>query len=129
MSDVKEFHRKRIMFAYINNQFVEFINDDRNHLTALKEDYHISDEEFKHIIRGYYLNNEIYIYQGFDFAPVPIHKYPVEMMDDLIGIADEHAEEHDSVEIFNGLKIGRIGEQWKPTQLIGICKNKDIQYQ
>lgn len=129
MSDVKEFHRKRIMFAYINNQFVEFINDDRDHLTALKEDYHISNDEFKHIIRGYYLNNGVFIYKDFDFEPVPIYEYPVGMMDDLIGIVNEYAtEKHISVKIFNGLKIGRIGEPWKPVQLIGIYENSEIHY-
>ena len=117
-NSVEKFHRSRVMFALVNGKLEVATHDARGHHEWLTEDYGISDKEFGRIPRGYIKDNKVQLYKGLAFAKI-------EEKDELNLIIDEIAryisnEAYSGVyTIYNGVEVGKPGEEWKPQEICG----------
>lgn len=106
------FHKSRVAFAELPDGRVVTLQDDpREHRDWLREDYGINAEDFELLIRGYTKDNKVIFYKGMEFKPVNDKQHIFEIVD----ILGEIAENKD---IYDGVIIGAIGEEWKPMNKI-----------
>lgn len=121
-----EFHKKRYPFIWINGKltFNDNMNDDRDHQHWVCEDYGISVEEFEKSPRGYMLPGRIQLFIGSDFSCIPLHQIEFDDIDHLISV-HKSLYPDTAYQIFNGVKVGKIGEIWPPIEeLIVSVENK-----
>ena len=116
-----KFHLKRYAFVIINGQVVynDNQNDDRDHQHWLLEDYGISIEQFEKLPRGYMMEDRIQFFVGSSFKPIEDTK----LIDSVItSLVDRHINKYGrtKVGIYNGVRVGNIGEIWKPIHVINI---------
>lgn len=115
--EVEKFHKSRIAFAFLNDgQCVINVNDVREHKVYLKEDFGISFEEFEHLIRGFIKLGRIVFYRTLAFFP--IENITKETLSIVSGKALEFFGSGE-YEIWNGLEIGQLGQEWEPIHRIG----------
>lgn len=111
---VDEFHKSRIAFAILNDGRCAInVNDVREHKIYLKEDFGISFEEFENLVRGFIKPGRIVFYKTLGFIPIET------ISEEILSIVSEKALEFfgsGEYEIWNGLEIGKLGEEWKPIQ-------------
>lgn len=114
------FHRKRYAFAWINGKitFNDNINDDRDHQHWLCEDYSLSVEDWEKTPRGYMLPDRIQLFIGSKFEQLNTNKIS---MGDFNTLLKVHGKRYNtlSVTVYNGVKIGKIGEVWEPIEKLG----------
>lgn len=114
------FHRSRYPFAWVNGQLVfnDKLNDDRDHQHWLCEDYGLTVEQWEVTPRGYMLPDRIQLFIGSSFAPLDTNSIRV---DDFVTLLHKHKEKYNSykVAVFNGVKVGKIGEVWEPIDKLG----------
>ena len=92
------------------------INDAREHKVYLKDDFGISFEEFEHLTRGYIKPGRLVFYTSLNFLPVK------DISEEMVNLLTEKALEFfgpGKYEIWNGLKIGRLGEEWEAIEIKG----------
>ena len=110
------FHKSRLAFAYVN-ETLKFnrLNDGRDHQHWLLQDFGISAKDFEGIPRGYIRPGRIQFFQGSDFR---VTDYSVFKLDILL---DKYQEFFGSgnIEVCNGVHIGKVGDVWKPIDIIG----------
>ncbi len=115
---VEEFHKSRIAFAFLNDGSCAInIKDVREHKIYLQEDFGISFDEFENLTRGYIKPGRIVFYKTSEFAPIE------NITEKVLSVISEKALEFfgpGKYEIWNGLKIGNLGEEWKPIQRKGF---------
>lgn len=115
---VEEFHKSRIAFAFLNDGSCAInIKDVREHKIYLQEDFGISSDEFENLTRGYIKPGRIVFYKTSEFAPIE------NITEKVLSVISEKALEFfgpGKYEIWNGLKIGNLGEEWKPIQRKGF---------
>lgn len=111
----EEFHKKRYSFIWINRKltFNDNMNDDRDHQHWVCEDYGISVEEFEILPRGYILPGRIQLFIGSDFSSIPLHQIEFDDIAHLISVY-ETLYPDTAYRVFNGVKVGRVGEIWPP---------------
>lgn len=116
----KEFHKGRIGFAFIDNNIQLLINDERDHIQWLREDFGIHTiKSFDKIVRGYIRENKIYIYKTTSFVPVDKSEITPEMINVLYNISRLVVQNASKVYYFyNGLEVGKIGEIWSPIETL-----------
>lgn len=116
-SAVDEFHKSRIAFAFLSDGRCAInINDAREHKIYLKDDFSISFEEFEHLTRGYIKPGRLVFYTSLNFLPVK------DISEEMVNLLTEKALEFfgpGKYEIWNGLKIGRLGEEWEAIEIKG----------
>ncbi len=116
-SAVNEFHKSRIAFAFFSDGRCAInINDAREHKVYLKDDFGISFEEFEHLTRGYIKPGRLVFYTSLNFLPVK------DISEEMVNLLTEKALEFfgpGKYEIWNGLKIGRLGEEWEAIEIKG----------
>lgn len=114
------FHRRRLAFAWVNGQltFNTNENDDRDHQHWLLEDFGISVEEWETLPRGYMMEDRIQLFIGSDFRPLDTSIISVTDFNNLL---HTHATRYnsESVKVYNGVKIGKVGEIWPPMECLG----------
>ena len=115
---VEEFHKSRIAFAFLNDGNCAInIKDVREHKIYLQEDFGISFDEFENLTRGYIKPGRIVFYKTSEFIPIE------NITEKVLSVISEKALEFfgpGKYEIWNGLKIGKPGEEWKPIQRKGF---------
>lgn len=115
---VEEFHKSRIAFAFLNDGNCAInIKDVREHKIYLQEDFGISFDEFENLTRGYIKPGRIVFYKTSEFIPIE------NITEKVLSVISEKALEFfgpGKYEIWNGLKIGNLGEEWKPIQRKGF---------
>ena len=120
----EEFHKSRIAFIYVDGkiQYNEDKEDDRDHMHWVMEDYGISCNEFENSKRGYISNGRIFLYRGSDFAEIELSEISLQYLVDLI---DKHNQYFDgeTILVYSGMNIGKVGEIWKPLSCILIIEN------
>lgn len=123
-SKAAKFHKSRIAFIYVNGQiqYNEDDEDDRDHMHWAMADYDISYDEFEKAKRGYISKGKIFFYQGSDFSKVEIEEISLQ---DLVDLIDKHNQyfNNETILVYSGMKIGKVGEIWKPLSCILIIKN------
>lgn len=114
----KRYHISRIAFAFVYGELELLINDERDHMQWLREDFSIKDKAiFDSIVRGYIKCNEIYLYKTSNFYPIENSELTLDMIHSLLNIARVKSNnEYKSYIFYNGVKVGKIGEQWKPIE-------------
>ena len=115
---VDEFHKSRIAFAFLDDGRCAInVKDVREHKIYLQEDFGISFDEFENLTRGYIKPGRIVFYKTSEFAPIE------NITEKVLSVISEKALEFfgpGKYEIWNGLKIGKPGEEWKPIQRKGF---------
>lgn len=132
----EKFHMTRCLFGWVNGELtiVDDPEDDRDHQHWMLEDYGISPEEFENINRGYMLPFRIQLFVGSDFRPIDLNTISAK---DISTLIEFHKTKYRNqiVEIFNGVKVGKVGEIWDPIERIFAVANgietidEDITYQ
>lgn len=116
--EVGTFHKSRIAFAILSDgKCAVNIKDIREHRVYLQEDFGISFEEFENLVRGYIKPGRIVFYKTSGFYPID------NISEKILSIVSEKALEFfgsGKYEIWNGLKIGKFGEEWQPIQKHGF---------
>lgn len=114
---IEKFHKSRIAFAFLNDgRCVINVNDVKEHKVCLKEDFGISFEEFEHLNRGYIKPGRIVFYKTLAFVPIEnitkkLFRLYLKKALELFGSGE--------YEIWNGLEIGPLGQEWEPIHRIG----------
>ena len=115
---VEEFHKSRIAFAFLNDGSCAInIKDVREHKIYLQEDFGISFDEFENLTREFIKPGRIVFYKTSEFIPIE------SITEKVLSIVSEKALEFfgsGKYEIWNGLKIGKPGEEWEPIQKKGF---------
>ncbi len=115
---VDEFHKSRIAFAFLDDGRCAInVKDVREHKIYLQEDFGISFDEFENLTRGYIKPGRIVFYKTLEFVPIE------SITEEVLSIVSEKALEFfgsGKYEIWNGLKIGKPGEEWEPIQRKGF---------
>lgn len=119
----EQFHLSRAMFAILpSGEFVSLNSDARGHKEWLAKDYGISDEQFETIVRGYVKGSQIIGYKGSDF------KHDQEVVDamtlhlkDIIRLLPPITT---VVNLYSGVTVGEVGEEWQPQHLIDTLEIK-----
>lgn len=112
------FHKHRVMFAWMpNGELVvhDDPNDDRDHQHWLLEEYDISPQQFESINRGYLLPYRVQLFIGSTFSPID----PSDIkLSDILKLVNMCADKYKSgsVAVFNGVKVGKVGEIWEPIE-------------
>lgn len=116
---VASFHKSRIAFVFLNDeQCVININDQREHRVYLQEEYNISTPEFEQLNRGYIKAGKIVFYKTSSFNK--IDNISPTMLKSVLQIAKQYYG-LGKYEIWNGLKIGKIGEEWNtPLEIVSV---------
>lgn len=118
-----DFHKSRLIFAWIHGKltFNENENDARSHFEWLTQDFDITACEFEKIPRGYMTSDRIQLFIGSDFRPLSSEELKKITATDLINIKDEFFKVYGDKEvvIYNGVKVGEIGEVWEPIYKLG----------
>lgn len=118
--EAEEFHKKRYAFAWINGKltFNDNENDDRDHQHWLLDDYGVTPEQWEKLPRGYMLPDRIQLFIGSTFSAVPTDLISVTDFAELIS---KHHTRYNSkeVKVYNGVKIGKVGEVWEPITCLG----------
>lgn len=119
----EKFHKSRIAFAWVNGELVLNDNDedDRDHQHWLMEDYGISIEEFEKLPRGYMIRDKIQLFTGSTFARIEDKDLRLPMAD-ILRLRDIYKKKFPnsvSVWIYNGVRVGKVGEIWIPIEGIG----------
>lgn len=124
MSKAADFHKNRIAFAFVNKKIVfnTDSNDDRDHMHWIMEDYNLTQSEFETLNRGYISEGKIFLHKGTSFDKVMLNDISLE---DIVQLIDKHNDffSRETILVYNGMKIGKIGEIWKPLSCIFIIKN------
>lgn len=120
----EKFNLIRKRFVYINKKMILIDNDSRDTEEILRKDYKISYYEFSRCIRGYFLENKLYIYYGYTYMPVPITELPDSFFEILKSFIERNTDE--MVEIYNGLIIGEHCSFWEPVYKLAVYQNHDI---
>ena len=114
---VDEFHKSRVAFAILNDGRCAInVKDIREHKVYLQEDFWVSFEEFETLVRGFIKPGRIVFYKTLSF--IPIENISEEILDIISGKAMEFFGAG-KYEIWNGLKIGKLGEEWEPVEKKG----------
>lgn len=116
----EEFHKKRYAFAWIKGKltFNDNLNDDRDHQHWMLEDYEVSIEEWEVSPRGYMLPDRIQLFIGSHFSKLNTSEISITDFNELLF---KHHERYNStsVTVYNGVKVGKIGDIWEPLILLG----------
>ena len=116
----ENFHRMRYAFAWINGMLVfnNNENDDRDHQHWLCEDYGLTVSQWEKLNRGYMMQDRIQLFKGSKFEPINTDEIPTM---DIVKLTSIHGQRYgtDRVVIYNGVKIGKIGEVWEPLIRLG----------
>lgn len=114
-----EFHKKRIPFIIKNDTIIVNNNkeDDRDHQHWVLEDFNIGVEEFEKIPRGYMLPDRVQLFIGSGFEAIDDIILTNKLIDELIDIHFKIFGKS-NFNIYNGVKIGKIGDIWKPLNTI-----------
>ena len=114
------FHKSRLPFAWIRGTLVfnNNANDDRDHQHWLLEDFGILPDEWEKTPRGYMIDGRIQLFIGSDFRELEFDIIP---KSDITSICRKYYEVYKKplVQIYNGVKVGKVGEIWKPIKKIG----------
>ncbi len=107
-----KYHLDRIAFAVLPNGILVLTkNDSRGHKEWLKEDFEIDDKSFEEIVRGYIKDNKVVTYIGSEFKPVNDDQRILQIVENLSTLADGKG-------IFDGVHVGKVGEEWEPVKLV-----------
>lgn len=111
---VENFHKSRVAFAILEDGSCAInIKDSREHRIYLQEDFGISTDDFEKLTRGYIKSGRIVFYKTSKFLPVE------NISKNVLKIVSRQALKFfgsGKYEIWNGVKIGAIGEEWLPLQ-------------
>ena len=113
--DAESFHLRRLAFIWINDElfFNENPNDDRDHQHWVCEDFGITVEEFERLPRGYILPGRIQLFKGSSFSPINVRGIKKDHFRRIIIKHNKLYPGHD-YEIYNGVKVGKVGAVWPP---------------
>lgn len=121
----ERFHAKRTLFVWIKGALKVNTdpNDDRDHLHWVTEDYGITVEKFEELPMGYMLPGSIQLFKGRYLKELSKDEWDriVPRLKDLLNAykstfnGDDFVSE---VSIFNGVRVGRIGNVWPPKSTI-----------
>ena len=116
----EKFHLSRYPFAWVNNQLVfnDNTNDDRDHQHWLCEDYGLTVEEWEKVPRGYMMPGRIQLFIGSQFKPMNTQKLSVTDFQELL-TRYWHKYGGQKVVMYNGVKVGKVGEVWEPLIKLG----------
>lgn len=116
----EKFHKGRKAFAWIKGK-LEFIEegDDRDHQHWMLDEFGITPAEFETTLRGYMNPDKIQLFIGSDFRPLDTDKISVDDFNKLLHIYGERYNK-DTVEIYNGVVIGKVGDIWPPIYKLGV---------
>ncbi len=110
------FHLSRVAFAELpDGKIVITVDDAREHRVWLRQDFNIDDDTFEKLVRGYIKADRVVFYKGSQFKPVDNDER-------ILAIAQELGSLTDGKNIFDGVKVGNIGEEWKTLNTIRICE-------
>ena len=120
-SRAASFHLNRYPFAWVKGTltFNNTPNDDRDHQHWLCEDFGLTVNEFENTLRGYMLPDRIQLFIGSDFRPL---NTSLISMSDFSNLLKTHGNRYNTkkVTVYNGVKIGKIGEVWSPLETMGV---------
>lgn len=104
----------------VNNQLVfnDNTNDDRDHQHWLCEDYGLTVEEWERVPRGYMMPGRIQLFIGSQFKPMNTQKLSVTDFQELL-TRYWHKYGGQKVVMYNGVKVGKVGEVWEPLLKLG----------
>lgn len=113
MDAEKDFHRRRTTFMIIDGEMRFLQNSEMSHYSWAMS-LGIKDENFNKLVRGYYLDGRAVFYKG-NFI------YDDECIEHAKIFAPKVKEfvKADTMEIWCGQTVGKIGEFWPPTFYIG----------
>lgn len=111
---VNEFHKSRVMFAILEGELKHTVNDNRGHKEWLKEDYNLTDDEFEIVTRGYMKDGNIIFYKGSNFT----YDSCVELDANIYSHKIAEMYKIGEVDVYVGVKVGEIGEIWKPNKYL-----------
>lgn len=116
----ENFHKKRFAFAFVNGELkFNTAGDDRDHQHWLCEDFGLTVDEFENTPRGYMLPDRIQLFIGSDFRPL---NTSLISMSDFNTLLRTHGDRYNTkkITVYNGVKIGKIGEVWSPLETVGV---------
>ena len=118
------FHKKRIACICMDGkiEFNEDQADDRDHMHWVLQDYDVTLNEFEKMSRGYISKGKIFLYKGSDFAKIELNEITVQNLVDLISKHNQYFES-ETILVYSGMHIGKVGEIWEPQCCILIIEN------
>lgn len=122
---VADFHKDRIAFAFLEDGSLACnIHDQREHRVYLKEDFGVTDELFEKLVRGYIKPGRIVFYQSSHFTKL---EEDVMQYIDTIGVLAVQSFGSGKYEIWNGVAVGKPGEEWNPISIPYVL-NLDLRF-
>lgn len=121
---VEAFHQSRVAFAFLKDGTCALnVKDKREHKVYLKEDFGVSEEEFETLTRGYIKSGRIVFYKTLNFLPVE------NLSTEVLKTVSEKAFTFfgsGKYEIWNGIQVGQLGQEWPPVQKCGVLFLKGV---
>ena len=124
----QKFHKKRLTFAILDEHCKFISNDTRSHFEWLDEDYGVTIEDFENIVRGYVLENCIYLYKGFQFNEIDDSELESNILMEIVQQANIYNKwQYKEYKVHSGMIQGVVGEVWKPKKELCTINIKDVQ--
>lgn len=124
----QKFHKKRLTFAILDEHCKFISNDTRSHFEWLNEVYGVTIEDFENIIRGYVLEDGIYLYKGFQFNEIDDSELESNILMEIVQQANIYNKwQYKEYKVHSGMVQGTVGEVWKPKKEMCTIKIKDVQ--
>lgn len=113
---VSKFNKSRIAFAFLEDGTMACnVNDEREHRVYLEEDFGVNEERFQKLIRGYIKPGRIVFYRTLDFLMINEDIMPYIEHLGVLAVQKYGAGRY---EVWNGLIIGKPGEEWAPQEVL-----------
>ena len=130
-----KFHLGRRIFIWPPSETYKLVinepNDERDHYQWSREDLGISDLGFEFSPRGYMDPNGIYIYIGFGHCEIEGWRLDqMNLYSSFKKLAQVHRQTYgpkDLIPVYNGVVMGKIGEQWPPKTLLCYLSTREEQ--
>lgn len=112
---VSKFHKSRIAFAFLEDGTMACnVNDEREHRVYLEEDFGVNEERFQTLVRGYIKPGRIVFYRTLKFSRIDEDIMPYI---EHVGVLAVQTYGMGRYEVWNGVKVGKPGEEWEPQEV------------
>lgn len=121
LQDIRRFHRRRQMFAYLGSELVMAKRfDERSHEAWLTEEH--PAYRWDRVPRGFVLHDSICWYVGSTFEETDF-PFLIECSERLIVTLQLSLP----VFVYNGMVPGTQGQSWQPCKRVGVF-DKDLRF-
>lgn len=128
-----DFHKSRIMYAFIDGKIHYSLDDSRDHIHWLYEEYGIDEKGFENMDRGYIRPTDnisainAMVYRGINHECTDVTDSMVkDLVDVTISVYGKDFLGDRKLYVYSGVIPAKVGEIWKPKELVKIVDMDEI---